>query len=125
MAYLGVIALITGSVIAAVDAYARQFGATAGVRLVIAMLVLLTASDLATACVQYVVAHTVTPRRLPRLDFAAGVPESARTMVVVPTMLTGLASVASSRMVRPIRRDGNRPLSACVARWCGRTFQQC
>ncbi len=30
----------------------------------------------------------VPPKRLPRLDFSAGVPETARTMVIVPTMLT-------------------------------------
>ena len=33
------------------------------------------------------------PRRLPRLEFAAGIPESARTMVVVPTLLTSVPAV--------------------------------
>jgi cyclic beta-1,2-glucan synthetase len=36
----------------------------------------------------------VPPRRLPRLDFLMGVPENARTIVVVPTLLTSLARVA-------------------------------
>ena len=33
------------------------------------------------------------PKRLPRLDFSEGVPETARTMVIVPTMLTSAAGV--------------------------------
>ena len=36
-------------------------------------------------------ARFVPPRRLPRLDFAGGVPDDARTMVVVPTLLTSVA----------------------------------
>jgi cyclic beta-1,2-glucan synthetase len=39
------------------------------------------------------VVHLVRPKRLPRLDFSAGVPETARTMVIIPTMLTSAASV--------------------------------
>ena len=35
----------------------------------------------------------VPPKRLPRLDFSTGVPETARTMVIVPTMLTSAAGV--------------------------------
>ncbi len=34
------------------------------------------------------------PRRLPRLDLRGGVPETARTMVIVPTLLTSVAGVA-------------------------------
>src|SRR5207247_9243782 len=36
----------------------------------------------------------VPPRGVPRLDLQAGVPEDARTMVVVPTLLTSAAGVA-------------------------------
>ncbi len=54
----------------------------------VALLVLLPASDLAIAWVQRVAVKLVPPKRLPRLDFSAGVPETARTMVIVPTMLT-------------------------------------
>ena len=59
----------------------------------VALLVLLPASDFAIACVQRVVVHLVGPKRLPRLDFSSGVPETARTMVIVPTMLTSTAGV--------------------------------
>ena len=46
-----------------------------------------------SSIVQRLVAALVPPRRLPRLDFSSGVPESARTMVVVPTLLGSVAGV--------------------------------
>ena len=91
--YLGSIAAIAGSAVILVDNYARGAGATTGMRLAVALLVALTATDLAIAMVQYIVAHVLAPQRLPRLDFVGGVPESARTIVVVPTMLTSTTSV--------------------------------
>ena len=91
--YLGAIALITGAMLTGIDAYARHLGATPRARLLIAMLTILTASDLATACVQYLAARLVAPTRLPRLDFTDGVPDSAQTMVIVPTMLTSTSGV--------------------------------
>ena len=50
-------------------------------------LLVLPALDIAIALVQRLIAWGVAPRRLPRLDFSDGVPEDARTMVVVPTLL--------------------------------------
>ena len=58
-----------------------------------ALLLLLPASDVAIAVVQRLSARFAPPRRLPRLDFLGGVPESARTMVVVPTLLTSVERV--------------------------------
>ncbi len=91
-AYLGSIGLLTALGALAAAAYARAVGApemaTAAV-----LLVLVPASELAVQLVQRLVAALVLPRRLPRLDFAAGVPESARTMVIVPTLLGSVAGV--------------------------------
>ena len=86
--YLGAIAGLTGVFVAAAVAYAGYAGASMAALTAIALLVLLPASDLAIACVQRVAVRLVPPKRLPRLDFSAGVPETARTMVIVPTMLT-------------------------------------
>ncbi|HSD67060.1 MAG TPA: DUF3131 domain-containing protein, partial [Vicinamibacteria bacterium] len=52
------------------------------------------ASDVAIAVVQSLGVRFAAPRRLPRLDFTNGVPESARTMVVVPTLLTSVERVS-------------------------------
>src|SRR5207244_11252330 len=59
------------------------------------LLLLVPATDIAIALAQRVIAWTFPPRRLPRLDFSEGLPEEARTMVVVPTMLTSVPSVAA------------------------------
>ena len=52
-----------------------------------ALLLLIPASDLAVAIVNRAVAWALPPRRLPRLQFADALPEDARTMVIVPTLL--------------------------------------
>jgi cyclic beta-1,2-glucan synthetase len=62
-------------------------------QLAVALLLLLPASELAIAFVQRLAAYLAPPRRLPRLDYQAGVPENARTMVIVPTLLTSLSAV--------------------------------
>ena len=58
-----------------------------------ALLLLLPASELAIAVVQRLAARLAPPRRLPRLDLSAGIPEEARTLVVVPTLLTSVEGV--------------------------------
>ncbi len=91
--YLGAIAVVTGLLLAAAVAYAGHAGGSPAVQLVIALLVLLPASDLAMASVQQAVVRVIGPTRLPRLDLSDGVPDHARTMVIVPTMLTSTAGI--------------------------------
>jgi cyclic beta-1,2-glucan synthetase len=68
-------------------------GASLGARVAAALLVLIPSSEIAIALVQRLAAALVPPRRLPRLDLGGGVPESARTMVVVPVLLSSVDSV--------------------------------
>ena len=91
-AYLGGIGILTGLGVLGAYAYAGAAGA-AGMATVAALLALLPASELAVLLVQRIVAAQVPPRRLPRLDYGEGIPESARTMVVVPTLLGSVAEV--------------------------------
>ncbi len=53
----------------------------------------LCASQLAVALMNWLSTLLVKPSRLPRLDYAAGIPAADRTMVVVPTMLASAAGV--------------------------------
>ena len=58
---------------------------------------MIPAADIAIALAQRVIAWALPPRRLSRLDFTdriQRVPDDARTMVVVPTLLTNVESVA-------------------------------
>ena len=64
------------------------------VQVAVALLVLLPASDLAIACIQRAVVHARRARSGCRASTSpTGVPDSARTMVIVPTMLTSAAGV--------------------------------
>lgn len=58
-----------------------------------ALPVVLTTSRLAIGLVNWLVTLTVQPSFLPRLDYAAGIPASARTLVVVPCMLSTRSDV--------------------------------
>ena len=91
--YLGAIAIVTAVLLAAAIVYVRQAGGGRAIQIAVALLVLLPASDFAIACVQAAVVRLIGPKRLPRLDFSGGVPDTARTMVIVPTMLTSVAGV--------------------------------
>ncbi|HEY0945651.1 MAG TPA: glucoamylase family protein [Opitutaceae bacterium] len=50
-------------------------------------------SQLAVAVMNWVSTLLLSPRLLPRLDFESGIPAHARTVVVVPTLLTSLEGV--------------------------------
>ncbi|MGO9764567.1 MAG: GH36-type glycosyl hydrolase domain-containing protein [Myxococcaceae bacterium] len=91
--YLGAIGTLTALFIGAGVVYSRWVGASFWMQLGVALLLLIPASELAAAAVQRLTAWFVPPWRLPRLEFQGGIPESARTMVVVPTLLTDLAEV--------------------------------
>ena len=92
-AYLGTIGLVTALLLGLGFAYAHQHSASPWPLAWVALLLLLPASDVAIAVVQSLSVRFAPPRRLPRLDFLGGVPESARTVVVVPTLLTSVDEV--------------------------------
>jgi len=110
-AYLGAIALLTGCGVFGAYVYAGAAGA-AGMATAAALLALLPSSELAVLLVQRTVAALVPPRRLPRLDFSEGIPESARTMVVVPVLLGSVAEVERLLAHLEVQALGN--LDPCV-----------
>jgi cyclic beta-1,2-glucan synthetase len=62
--------------------------------ILVGLLALVPASDLAIALVNREVMELLGPRALPRLALRDGVPADLRTLVVVPTLLTGHAQIA-------------------------------
>ncbi|HEV8319670.1 MAG TPA: glucoamylase family protein [Vicinamibacterales bacterium] len=91
--YLGSIGLLTALLIGGGLLYARAAGGSP-LELAIAFLLLaIPASEIAIAVLQRLVTRLVTPRRLQRLELSGGVPDDARTMVIVPTMLTSASGV--------------------------------
>lgn len=90
--YLGGIGLLTALGVLVAFLYAQAAGAPR-MALAAALLALVPASELAVLVVQRLVAALIGPKLLPRLELREGVPESARTMVVVPTLLGSVAGV--------------------------------
>ncbi len=66
------------------------------------------ASGLAVSLVNRVVTTFLPPGGLPRLDFSKGIPDSERTMVVVPTLLCRTQDVDDLLEALEIRYLGNR-----------------
>jgi cyclic beta-1,2-glucan synthetase len=56
---------------------------------------LFVSSQAAITLVNWFFTKSVAPKRLPKMDFSEGIPESAHTLTVIPTMLTGSRAVDS------------------------------
>jgi cyclic beta-1,2-glucan synthetase len=92
--YLGSIAVMTAVLLTGSAAYARHEGASARALAALVLLLLVPAADIAIALAQRAITWAIPPRRLARFDFSDRIPDDARTMVVVPTLLTSPSSVA-------------------------------
>ena len=92
--YLGTIAIASALILTLflVNSGAAEVGFVG--LLLIGLLALVPASDLAIALVNREVTELLGPRALPRLALRDGVPADLRTLVVVPTLLTGQAQIA-------------------------------
>jgi cyclic beta-1,2-glucan synthetase len=86
--YLGSIWLIAATVTLGVLVQAAAFGTRGWGLLPLGAVVLLCASSLGVAVVNWLATLLVKPNTLPRLDFSQGIPSDLRTLVVVPTLLT-------------------------------------
>ena len=83
-------------------------GAEIGRLWLFAALGIIAASQTALAVVNLLVNVLVPPRTLPRLDFSKGIPSDHRTMVVIPTILTGAQDITDLVEGLEIRYLGNR-----------------
>src|SRR5207247_1247965 len=110
--YLGSVALITGLGVATAVGLARTVTDPAWVRIWVGLLALIPASEFAVALMHRVVHRIAKPLLLPRLDLRGGVPEPARTMVIVPTLLSSVESARALIERLEVHALGN--LDPCV-----------
>ena len=115
--YLGAIAAITVGLTATLLAKAHADGVAGGLRVVLGIVLLLGASQLAVGMVNWLATLLVTPRPLPRMDFSKGLPPQSRTLVVVPTLLTSAEDIEGLVEALEVRflanRDDQPAISAC------------
>ncbi|MFH0967088.1 MAG: cyclic beta 1-2 glucan synthetase, partial [Methanobacteriota archaeon] len=78
------------------------------IALPILVLLLFPISQGAIAVMNWVITLLLTPVSLPKMDYSKGVPETRRTIVVIPTVLSGTADVSSLLDSLEIRYLANR-----------------
>ncbi len=91
--YLGTLILLSGFILALPLLAAAVSGIGPASLLLLGLLALVPASDLAIALLNRSVTALLPPRVLPRLELRDGVPSHLRTMVVVPALLTDRVEV--------------------------------
>jgi cellobiose phosphorylase len=106
--YLGAIMLIAVILTGSLWAQAQADGVLDWVLVLIGILSLLAASQLAVALVNWLATLLVTPHALPRMDFSEGIPPQSRTLVVLPTMLTSARNVEDLIEALEVRFLANR-----------------
>jgi cyclic beta-1,2-glucan synthetase len=90
--YLGSIAAGIALLVGPALAYAWLHGWRGGSLALVLLLTLVPASELTIQHLQRMISYLIPPRRLPRIEIDA-VPASARTMVIVPTLLDSVEGV--------------------------------
>ena len=86
--YLATLNLAAALGVSGLLAYAHRHGATtAGQWITIGLIVLLPVSELALALLNALLTAMIRPRQLPKLALKGGIPASARTVVVVPSII--------------------------------------
>jgi cyclic beta-1,2-glucan synthetase len=93
--YLGAITIATALLLDGGVSYALHHGASPRAIAAVLALLLIPAADISIAVAQRVLAWAIPPRRLTRLDFSDRIPDDARTMVVIPTLLTSVDAVTA------------------------------
>ncbi len=86
--YLGTIAFTTALIVAFPLLHEKKAGVTDWALVMLGLLAIVPASELAIALVNRLVTDLFVPQILPRLELRDGVPEQLRTIVVVPALLT-------------------------------------
>jgi cyclic beta-1,2-glucan synthetase len=107
-AYLATLALATAVALSVPLLLSAAGGAAGPGLLVLAVLAMAPASDIAMAVVGRAVSIALGPRSLARLDLRAGVPSRWRTLVVVPTFLSSEAGVEAQVNGLEVHYLGNR-----------------
>ena len=91
--YFSLVVFITAVLAGYGARYVRTHGGSAAETVWTALLLLIPASEVAIVFIQRLVALFIRPRRLLRLNFDQGLPADARTMVIVPVLLTSVLEV--------------------------------
>ena len=106
--YAGFVTLTSVALTLGLLAQAHAGGVRDGLLVLVGLLALLGASQLALALANWLTTLLVAPTLLPRMDFAKGIPAESQTLVVVPAMLRNAQEVEDLVDALEVRFLGNR-----------------
>ena len=106
--YLGTITLMTTIFTGGLLTKAHREGLHPLLLAITGILSLLCSSQLSIAVVNWLATLLVIPRTLPRMDFSKGIPPEARTLTIVPTMLTSTEKIEDLIEALEVRFLANR-----------------
>ena len=108
LAYAGAILAMTAAFSVVPLAMARGAGVDGWRFAALGFLIVLGASQLASALANWIAALLTTPQPLPKMDFSQGLPPNLRTLVVIPTLLISTEKVEELIESLEVRFLGNR-----------------
>lgn len=108
LSWLGAIGALTLLFTAALLVHAWLAGAGVALLAALGLLAVCGASQLGQALTHMMAARLVTPRPLPRMDFGAGIPDDARTLVVVSAVLDSQEDAAALGRTLEVHYLANR-----------------
>ncbi len=106
--YLGLLAALTFAFAAPLLEAAASDGVPMWMLVLIAVPAALLASQLGLSLLNWFATLVVAPELLPRMDYSGGIPTSARTLVVVPSMLAKAQDIEELVEALEVRFLGNR-----------------
>ncbi|MGV8945497.1 MAG: GH36-type glycosyl hydrolase domain-containing protein [Lutibacter sp.] len=106
--YIFFILLITTSIAVAIFSKIHTETENIWLLLLVSILAILSASQLATSVVNFFATLLVKPNLLPRMDYSEKIPHSSRTMVVIPMMLTTVTEIEKLVEALEVRFLANR-----------------
>ena len=111
--YTGSIALGTALALGLLLSAAAHARTHPAMLLLLGLLALLPASEIAVQLVNYLVTRLLPPQFLPKMYYAAGIPDESRSLVIVPMMLLTPQSIREQVELLEIRYLANPDPNLC------------
>ena len=91
--YLGAIFMLSFLICWLLIANALKEVLHSGILISVCIIALMTTTKLAVSLVDWLSTILAKPNLLPRMDYSKGIPDEAKTMVVIPTLITDISSI--------------------------------
>jgi cyclic beta-1,2-glucan synthetase len=111
--YTGSIAWVTLLALSLLLFGMEHAGTPFGTMLLLGLLALLPASEIAVQSVNYVITRLMPPQFLPKMSYEAGIPDESRALVIVPMMLLTPQSIREQVELLEIRYLANPITNLC------------